>query len=245
MIMKTMRNITRLLCATAVINLSAACAMDYENEIRPNPAVEINGPYIQEYYDGPLKCDVTGLYGGMPFIAVSIDTEQPSDIKKYSNASTGDEADKYRDLCEKHNDLDFHGEDPLFNHPSKQCYAKDIESIVLTCDSDFDANHPAGSSIMDIMEYQTTSFGPFIASGYRGDFNNYNSALNFIQTSISPADQIDPEDLMLLSSINLFKLFFNSAPEKKAETGLTLTITFDDKTAATFNVTADFSGYQG
>ncbi len=245
MTMKEIRIISRLLCAAAVISLAAACAKDYVGELWPNPAIEINGPYIQEYYDGPLKCDVLNLYGGMPFISVSLKTELQSEIKKYSNKSTGDEANKYRNLCLKHNDLDFRGEDPLFSHPAKQCYAKDIESIELTCDSDFDAKHPAGSSIMDIMEYQTTSFGPFVTSGYKGDFHNHNAALSTIEICITPADSIDPEYMMLLSSINLFKLFFNCAPDQKKEIGLTLAITFDDKTAVTFNVTADFSGYQG
>lgn len=243
MIMKAMRNIYRLLCAAAAISLTSACSKDYMAEVWN--AVEIDGPYIQEYYDGPLKCEVLDIYGGMPFISVSIDTEHPSDIKKYSSWSTGDEAEIYRSLCQKHNDLNFKGEDPLFNHPSKQCYAKDIASIELTCDSDFDAKHPAGSSIMDIMEYQTTSFGPFITSGYGGEFNNYNAALNRIQISISPADSIAPEYMMLLSSVNLFRLFFNCVPERKTEIGLTLTITFDNETAVTFNVTADFSDYQG
>ena len=243
MIMKAKRNILRLFCAATVISLSSACTKDMSDAW--HAAVEIDGPYIQEYYDGPLKCEVLDIYGGMPFISVSIDTEHPSDIKKYSSLSTGDEADRYRSLCQKHNDLNFRGEDPLFNHPSKQCYAKDIASIELTCDSDFDAKHPAGSSIMDIMEYQTTSFGPFITSGYRGEFFNYHAALSTIQISISPADSIAPECMMLLSSINLFKLFFNCAPERNTEIDLTLTITFDDETAVTFNVTADFTGYHG
>ena len=95
--------------------------------------------------------------------AVCIDVK--SDFDAQGCYRPGDE--KYRDLCRKHGDVGYNrkiaylsGRDVVYN-------ASDLLSVKVYSDRDFDAEHPAGSSLADIVRFLSCSPKEYIASGYK------------------------------------------------------------------------------
>lgn len=79
----------------------------------------------------------------------------------------------YDSLSALHHDTAFCNLVPLRHIPSAGAFlfptgapTADIESIEITCNRDWDALHPAGSSLNDIVLYMGHTLKPFIESGY-------------------------------------------------------------------------------
>ena len=142
----------RTLCTSAAVLaatlLLSGCLKDPEYPV-------LDGPYVQAYYDGALDCQVTYLDDVGPVLYFQLISTDDEDVVTYSIASQGAKKEVFDSLCAKHSDLSFHGEDPFYNEPVKKCYAKDIRSIEVVSDTDFDQDHPAGTSLKDIIVYST------------------------------------------------------------------------------------------
>lgn len=241
MIMKAKRNILRLFCAAAAITLTTACSSgDYEHDIG-SASIQIDGPYIQKYYDGPLQCQMVAFKGDHPYIAVSLDTNIPENVREYSSSSTGLALKYYKTLCDKHNDNDFHGRDALFDSPMKICYANDISGIELTCERDFDSTHPAGSSLLDIMQYNAYSFGPFVSGGYVENMSDWRFAMEHIMVGTNNASDIPESYMTMLSCSEMFRLTFLKSPTNEGVYKMTLSVTLDDGQVKTLPIEFSYS----
>ena len=112
----------------------------------------------------------------------------------------------------------------LVNSPVKQedvacnrALAKGIAKIELESSADFDADHPAGTSLMDIASLEICSFGKVLGDG---------SNAGYILALRKPYSSYSREELAVVGYY--FYLTFDKAPKHTATHNLTLTITFDD-----------------
>jgi len=90
----------------------------------------------------------------------------------YSFSSKGEEKKKYDEFCKIHNDMSYNQKrsyivDPLWG----KCSAIDFQEIEVVSDKDFDTEHPAGTSLKDIVRFVSISPKKFIDSGYKETFN--------------------------------------------------------------------------
>lgn len=101
-------------------------------------------------------------------------------LSVYGLRSTGIEKDKYDQLCQKHNDLSYNhyrslSYGPAIDFDSVTYNECDFTEIIVTSDKDFDATHPAGRNLSDIVRFMSWSPYRYILSGY-SDYYHYNKA---------------------------------------------------------------------
>lgn len=136
----------------------------------------------------------------------------------------------YNYWCQKHGDMSYNREETI--HQSYEIYphrfiAADYTAIEVTCDTDWDADHPAGTPLNDIMMFYAVSPIKYIRSGYTEMydwdsnensryFKDYmlNHAVAYKGTVaqgvtpfypiMKPVDELMPEDMILLGTGNLY-----------------------------------------
>lgn len=131
--------------------------------------------------------------------------------------------------------------------------ADPIASVEVTCDSDFDAAHPAGSSLNDCLHFLSSSVKTFIDSGYKTTFDwtgidkrywyhvfgsPYKCKLHHsehLQPIDKPLTQTTQDDMTLLvGSFHdgygnaIFLLRFETEPTEKGEYAFTTVVRFAD-----------------
>ncbi len=160
----------------------------------------------------------------------------------YSFSSNGEEKKKYDELCKIHNDISYNQKkryivDPLWG----KCSAIDFQEIDVVSDKDFDAEHPAGTSLKDIVRFVSVSPKKFIDSGYKETFNWEKNEPNFFakDSMISSMFQsetwnyfpingllkdIGKDEMQMLPEDTHGILFFDKEPTAEKEHTLTVTI---------------------
>ena len=101
-------------------------------------------------------------------------TSKEDNIKtaSYSFKSKGENKKIYDELCKIHNDLSYNKKRSYIVAPLwGRCSAIDFREIDVVSDKDFDAEHPAGTSLKDIVRFVSVSPKKFIDSGYKETFN--------------------------------------------------------------------------
>jgi len=85
---------------------------------------------------------------------------------------------KYKELRNHYNDTGYHAEINLMVNPIPNRFLADIfESVEIVSDTDFDTDHPAGTSLADISLFYTLTPFYFIENGYRYfDWDNYSES---------------------------------------------------------------------
>ena len=78
----------------------------------------------------------------------------------------GEEWNKYKSLCVKHNDLGLSKPYKYSYEYGAKVVAWDFEKVEIKCLSDYDKEHLKGSSLNDITTFYTTTLYPFLKSGY-------------------------------------------------------------------------------
>ena len=90
----------------------------------------------------------------------------------YSFKSKGEEKKKYDELCKIHNDMSYNQKRSYIVVPIwGRCSAIDFREIDVVSDKNFDSEHPAGTSLKDIVRFVSVSPKKFIDSGYKETFN--------------------------------------------------------------------------
>ena len=90
----------------------------------------------------------------------------------YSFKSKGEEKKRYDELCKIHNDMSYNQKRSYIVAPLwGRCSAIDFKEIDVISDKDFDSEHPAGTSLKDIVRFVSVSPKKFIDSGYKETFN--------------------------------------------------------------------------
>ena len=119
---------------------------------------------------------------------------------------------------------------------SQQALAYPIDKITLSCDSDYDAKHPAGTPLDDIVKLQFDSYWDFIQNDYQYpdwytmDEYNWYGALRF-KYYLSEINS----DNTKLASRRVNQLIFTELPTVLGEYNFTLELTTNGETfTATF-----------
>ena len=177
----------------------------------------------------------------------------------------------YDSLCDKYGDTEYNEKVyylVTFEEPSRN--ASDLLSVKVYSDRDFDAEHPAGSSLADIIRFLSCSPKEYIASGYkslyrydpelvspgfRSTWGYYYGRPDKEKSEYYPVDKmlcdIVPEDLMLLgpdvaynpqrAHMKFFSLFFEKLPVVKDSHVITVEVTTDDGRVLSGSIVMDFA----
>lgn len=171
------------------------------------------------------------------------------------NTNTTEEYDR---LCAKHNDMSYNKEIQFLQMMSqvgdRRYLAYDFNAINIRSNMDYDDNHPAGTSLTDIITFQTASPIQYITSGYKttNQLNSSTSIYKYLKNSnsndmeyLSPiiknAASITPSDLVLLGAdCSLIGLLIFDTPPTAAKTH-TFTVSATTDEAKTFTSTIEYT----
>ena len=120
--------------------------------------------------------------------------------------SAGEDKVWFDRICHENGDFTYSREVRLmYGMPSIIAYTPDIVSIDVCCEDDFDASHPAGSSINEYIKIAYGHAGDYIASGYK------DPPYPDLRRQKRQLSEITPEDLKVLLYA---ELLFVTKPEK-------------------------------
>ena len=161
----------------------------------------------------------------------------------YSFKSKGEEKKKYDELCKIHNDMSYNQKRSYIVVPIwGRCSAIDFREIDVVSDKNFDSEHPAGTSLKDIVRFVSVSPKKFIDSGYKETFNwerkepkifkkeketnklfSYSESKNYFPINGLLKD-IGTDEMQMLPVNTHGILFFDKEPTAEKEHTLTVTI---------------------
>lgn len=160
-------------------------------------------------------------------------------IGSYYDADRSDKKAAYDALCEKHGDMTFDRIIKIQPWENVMYPAVDFVSIKVTSDADFDAEHPEGEPLNDILTFDSCSAKPYIDSGY----TEYDKAADIRKYSVINKNlaEVTVDDLTLLGTGQtgyepverrdvgyLGILIFNKEPTLSKTHTFTVTMTADD-----------------
>ncbi len=152
------------------------------------------------------------------------------DIVPGSYSAVDSTPSAYDALCERHNDMSFDKTVYIYAHDIKPTFpAADFVSIEITSSADYDAGHPAGTPLNDLITAHFSSAKPYIDSGYK-EYDNSSSLCKF-STIIKNLADVSAEDLVLLGTGDgrgLMALVFDEEPTLEKTHTFTVTMTPDD-----------------
>jgi hypothetical protein len=171
--------------------------------------------------------------------------------------SKGREKVIYDSLCVLHNDMSYNKKRNYIAGPDWGLnYKGDIQSIDVVSNADFDIQHPANSSLNDIIRFISVSLYPYILSGYKDTYDwehnlpesfhcekqlreqaNYNEAVCYhpVNKKLSELTSLD----LILVDLKTF-LVFEKQPDIVKEHELTVTIQLSDSKVFTPKITKIF-----
>ena len=176
-----------------------------------------------------------------------------------SYSSDGDAKYFYDTWCRKHNDMTYDRKEKFgyIGTPKPHVFlAADYTSIEIVCNIDWNSDHPAGSSLNDIVMFYSASPIKYIESGYTEKYDwgqteipdifltsMYNDGYIYRKSIaegitpfhpvIKPVSELTRNDMILLgngdveSNDVLAVLEFTSMPADYAERTITVTVTTD------------------
>jgi len=183
--------------------------------------------------------------------------------------STGKAKERYDELCQKHNDLSYNQKRSLnggvLDVESVGYIDCDFTDISVTADKDFDAAHPAGTNLADIVRFMSWSPYKYISSGY-SKYYHYNKSDvseafdkymriyinekyfdNEIEATCYPIDKLvsdlTSEDLILLGHDApgfIGMLYFEKMPDMRGEYNIIVTMNTDDERVLSDSVNMTF-----
>ncbi len=179
-------------------------------------------------------------------------------VKHYSWRDEGGEKTTYEALCRKHNDLTYNKKREYRLSPEwGVCSAIDFKEIDIVSNKDFDAEHPAGTSLKDIVRFVSVSPKKFIDSGYKETFNwrrnrpeifkKDSMILSLFQRETEnyfPINRllkdIGTDDMQMLPVNTHGILFFDKEPNAEKEHTLTVTIYIGERKKLVRTITKVF-----
>ena len=157
-------------------------------------------------------------------------TYRDEDYKYYKEAKS---------FSEFYGDTNYIGEITGWLHPA---LAYPIDKMTISCTKDFDAEHPAGKPLDDIVNLDYSTYYKFIKSGYRLTFDNPLWFQKEEEVLSSPLNSINADVTTLAKVIlsldeatetvweNFFgRLVFTSTPAEPGEYNFTLETTINGK----------------
>jgi hypothetical protein len=205
----------KILFLIAMIALTAGCAKD--GRMVPGPS-----KYFVQTYFIANEMHLGGLGQNKLSFALIINGKLVGQADRY-------DPEKFQKLSQKYNDQSFNK--PIATPYYNNALGNAITTFEITSDADYDATHPAGSSLTDIVWFDGRSFYPFIKSGYNDDVSTF---LN------KPVNQLTTDELALLevywnrddeAQLNFF--YFSTPPTLSLQHNITVTITDADNNVFT------------
>lgn len=200
------------------------------------PNISVN--YINTYMDTDAVINATQVF--------------PSDVSYVTVWLYGDRIcydpegpkGRFKELSEKYNDLQYNQR--ILEPWGYEALADEFMSIDVVSDRDWDAEHPAGTSLANIITFLSSSPYRFIQSSYTDAYDWVNAPEEYINLRLGngpgswpiekPLNELTREDLILTAP--QFILHFDSLPASEQEHNLTITLRSDEKTiSGTFAVT--------
>ncbi|MCM1151150.1 MAG: hypothetical protein NC209_05755 [Alistipes sp.] len=150
------------------------------------------------------------------------------------------ERDYYEALCQKHGDVSynrrvrvFHSVDPI----PRMCCARDFVELEIWSDTDWDADHPAGTSLNDLLHFWSTTPLPYIRSGYTEKYSEEEDGEYYpISKRVS---ELTRDDMTLLPHEGFF-VHFDRLPQIRGNRKLFVRLTADDGTVFEANKKVEF-----
>ena len=187
-------------------------------------------------------------------------TSEDVNIKtaSYSFKSKGEEKKKYDELCKIHNDMSYNQKRSYIVVPIwGRCSAIDFREIDVVSDKNFDSEHPAGTSLKDIVRFVSVSPKKFIDSGYKETFNwRRNKPKIFKKESMISSmfheetenyfpingllKDIGSDEMQMLPEDTHGILFFDKEPTAEKEHTLTVTIYIGERKKLVRTITKVF-----
>lgn len=187
--------------------------------------------FIQEYIV-PSKVEIKAGPGGL-YLDVSGES-------LYTTMKDHPTFERAKELAEFYGDTSFNRENsPFANSP----LAYPIDKITISCDADFDAEHPAGKPLDDVVQLEFMTFYEYINNGYElpADIpsgNRYGNdkvihLLNFedINAEVATLVNLLPFSVQWINVTPL--IHFASKPETLGEYNFVLEMTTNGKTLKT------------
>ena len=135
--------------------------------------------------------------------------------------STGEDKVWFDRICHENGDFTYSREVRLmYGMPGIIAYTPDIVSIDVYCEDDFDASHPAGSSINEYIKIAYGHAGDYIASGYK------DPPYPDLRRQKRQLSEITPEDMRIL--LVGPELHFVTKPEKPGVHSLKIVMKMSD-----------------
>ena len=193
-----------------------------------------DGHFITDYLV-PSKVEVADKGNGELYLKVSGDEyETTTDNKDTPNYK------KAREFAELYGDVDCK---IAVSYGQNKALAYPIDKITIYCEKDFDAKHPAGESMDDVVKLEFKSYYEFIKNGYnypdkinlgtsdgRGAID-YTLYLSDIDVNVATLVHICNPTVTMTNAHPL--IHFASQPEKAGEYTFTLELTTNGKTFST------------
>ena len=214
--------------------------------------------YITEYsYDKNIELKITNK-GNIAIYRKYTSEDDHIKTASYSFKSKGEEKKRYDELCKIHNDLSYNKKRSYIVVPIWGiCSAIDFREIDVISDKDFDSEHPAGTSLKDIVRFVSISPKKFIDSGYKETFNWEKNEPNFfakdsmIPTMFQPESwnyfpingllkDIGTDEMQMLPEDTHGILFFDKEPTAEKEHLLTVTIDIGERKKLVRTITKVF-----
>ncbi|WP_418451207.1 hypothetical protein [Alistipes sp.] len=110
-----------------------------------------------------------------------------------------------------------------YNYPStKHAFAFNCRSITVTSNKRFDANHPAGAPLNDLLILCVTTYGPHILSGYDPEVEEFRNVCKMLS-------EVTPEELSIVSADGWSwpMLYFSKYPDEVQKHKITVRIEAD------------------
>lgn len=213
------------LATLGTFNVGCQQIMDDLNSMAP-----YKESFIDQYWQITDKVDYSELvlcYEELQ-LRVGINKELVADI----DGST-------QELVENHKRLSQQYGDTSYNRRTTpgvdSAIANTFKSIEIVSDADFDENHPAGSSLSDIVYWRLASWLPYIQSGYNDDWFVYGAPTK------KPLRELVVAELTLLQDSDFFTFIFPNTPTLATQHNFTITMTTVEGEEYAFTVEADFN----
>ena len=178
--------------------------------------------YITEYI-APSKVEVVSESGSLYllFTGERYETSNGERSKNYAKA---------KPFIEFYGDTSYQG---VVSPGAATALAYPIDKITISCEKDFDAEHPAGEPLDDVVKLDYTSFYNFVKGGYVYDFNKIPYDADFYSCTFDNVTA-DVTHLMQARTYGSYYgdrpvVVFASAPAESGKYNFTLETTINGK----------------
>ena len=222
-----MKRIIRYIALVSIATFGVSCqqVMDDLDSMAP-----YRESFIDQYWqitDTVDNSELVLFYGELQ-LRISVNKELIADV----DGSTQELVDNHKLLSQQFGDTSYNRR----TTPGiDSAIANSFMSIEITSDAAFDENHPAGSSLSDIVCWRWASWLPYIQSGYNDDWFVYGAPTK------KPLRELAVADLTLLQDSDFFTFIFPNTPTLATQHNITITMTTVEGEEYEYIVPVDFN----